>query len=218
MEKDLRRQEDKNPRRKEEMLSENAIRTRLEVIADMLEMKKAEDDAEHEKRMKEYRSTSVMTKYQMVFTKIEVYTARLINMFAAKECNMKLVSFLRLKQLDKFEHRSDDVFVRMVMYKMINGFKALEAVSQKLKTRMIVKGFIFLKFSNLQQPKNKTIFNNSATAKLNLLRVFNKTESKKIITEHFDRCITESAIEPRKSQKSRDKRNSTVSLLAGLKN
>lgn len=176
----------------EESLDDESIRARLDVIASVLEAKRAEDDKEHEKKIKECRATSVMTKYQMIFTKIEVYMADLVRFFCAKERNMKLIVFLRMKHASKLKPRVIDCFAKTTLYRLVNGLSALAAAEKKLKIKMMIRGLVFLKFSNPHVTKDKALLANTATAKVNILRMFNKSGSKKCVLERPENKLTES--------------------------
>lgn len=182
-------------------LTDDIIRARLEIMLATLKSKKSEEDEEHGNRIKECRAASVMTKYQMIFTKIEVYVANLTELLVTKVRGLKLVAFLKIKTSSKIKPLAVDSLSRSLFYRLTRGFNQLDTLAANLNIKLMVKGFIFLKYSNKHASKDKAIFNSSTKAKINLLKLFNKNGSKRYIINRFDDCLKESGVDLRTPEK-----------------
>lgn len=194
------------------MLIEGIIVAKLDMVYETLKAKKAEDEEDHENRLKECKSTSVMTKYQMIFTKIEIYMSRLVSLFYCREQRLKLVAFLRIKTKSKLRPAFTDSFFKLILYSLVRGFNSLEAVSRRLETKLKVKGFIFLKYTSEHLSTEQAILNSSNNARLGLLKMFKKNNSKRYIINRFDDCLKDSEAELKTSEKLvQSKLSSTVS-------
>lgn len=176
-------------------LDKPALKARLELVY-MTVKRKREDEIEgYENRLKEYKTNSVMTKYQMIFTKIEVYIARLVNILYLREKRLKLLSFLNMKIYTKLQPLKIDVFARATLYRLAKVTSSLEVSLCRIRTKLMIKSFICIKFTSLSAQSQQIIHNNSGKKKINLMKLFNKKGSKKCVINQFDDCLRESDIE-----------------------
>ena len=114
-------------------LEEEHLVQQLEQFVSMLRKEKEQANLNIQEKLKDAKTRSLMTKYQMLFIKIEIYVTILVQIIFGRQKQNKLSSFLAIKQFNKDAFSKTVIIPGILFQKTISLFALTESLFSKRK-------------------------------------------------------------------------------------
>lgn len=170
-----------------EDLDEEHLVQQLEQWVSKLQDEKEQVQLSIAEKLKDAKTRSLMTKYQMLFVKIEIYVTTFVQIIAERQKRHKLAAMMAIKQRAKDNVHKARIASELFLQKSVKFFSLVERIlvqKKRISQIFAIMNFKFsLKVMQLKQDIEKSTHNVYSNAKLDKIgeesnsALFSKTQN-----------------------------------------
>jgi hypothetical protein len=153
-----------------EDLDEEHLIHQLEQYVSKLQEEKEQANLATSEKLKEAKTRSLMTKYQMLFIKIEIYVTTFVHIIAERQKRLKLAGMLAIKHHAKTNAHKIKLVPELFLRKSVKAFSTLETLfvrKMRYNQIFVIMSFKFLiRVSQVKQDIEKSTHKVIANSKL----------------------------------------------------